>query len=130
MGARRDERGSAALYVAIIMAGLLLMAGLVSDGASKMRTARTVTLAAAEAARAASQHLTGKAIQGQSAGVDTSAAAAAARTYLHQAGVAGTVSVSGTTVRITTSKAWSPRFFGIVPGSTLHGSATATAKRT
>lgn len=125
----RDERGSATLFLLVLMAGLLLMAALVTDGAGKMRAARLATLSASEAARAASQELGAQVVAGGAGRVDTAAGAAAARSYLSAAGVRGRVSVAGSSVHVSTAVAWAPTFF---PGaaSTMTGDATATARRT
>lgn len=126
----RDERGAVTIYFAVVMVALLLGVGLIADSGSKIRAGRKVTLAASEAARAASQHLQPGVVIGQDAQVDPTKGAAAARSYLRTAGVNGTVTVTGDTVRITTSMAWSPEFYGgLFSGSTLTGSATATAQR-
>lgn len=126
----RDERGAVTIYFAIVIVSLLLGIGLISDGASKIRAGRKVTLAASEAARAASQHLQPGVVIGQDAQVDPAKGAAAARSYLRAAGVNGTVSVTGDTVRITTTLAWRPEFYGgLFSGSTLTGTATAEPQR-
>lgn len=124
------ERGNASLFFVILMSGVLVMTGLVTDGASKMRAGRLAATTASEAARAASQKLTADAIVGQAASVDTAGGAVAARTYLREAGVNGSVRIAGQKVLVTTSVPWSPTFFGFVGGSTLTGTATATPKRT
>lgn len=126
----RDERGAVTIYFAAVMVALLLGVGLVSDGASKIRAGRVATLAASEAARAASQHLQPGIVIGQDAAVDPAKAAAAARSYLRAAGVDGTVTVTGDTVAVSTTVAWKPKFYGgVFPGSALHGNATAQPQR-
>ena len=125
------ERGSssAAVVVATLIPALLALSGLIYDGSTKAEAGRTASLAAAEAARAAGQHLAGDAIQGRLAAVDPSAGAAAARSYLATAGVTGTVAVSGSTITVTTAVPWKPTFNVYLPGSTLTGTATATSHR-
>lgn len=130
MTGSRDERGAVTIYFAAVMVALLLGVGLVSDGASKIRAGRVATLAASEAARAASQHLQPGVVIGQDATVDPPKAAAAARSYLRAAGVDGTVAVTGDTVTVSTTVAWTPKFYGaLFPGSALHGTATAEPQR-
>lgn len=126
----RREDGGVTLYVAVLMSVLLAAGALIVDGSSKMRTGRAVTAIANEAARAASQHLDGSAITGRTGKVDTAAGAAAARAMLRDAGADGTVSVSGSTVRVTAQASWSPTFYGaIVPAQTLTATATASPER-
>ena len=122
---RQDrERGGAALMVAILTPAFFALAGLIWDGSTKAEAGRTASLAAAEAARAAGQHLDGQAIVGHTAGIDPAAGAAAARAYLTAAGVSGTVAVTGTTITVTTQVPWKPTINTWLPGSTLTGTAT------
>lgn len=124
------ERGSsAAVVVAALVPALLALCGLIYDGSTKAEAGRTASLAAAEAARAAGQHLAGPAIQGQVAVVDPAAGASAARSYLSAAGVTGTVRVSGQTITVTTSVPWKPTINTYLPGATLTGTATAGTHR-
>lgn len=125
----RREDGSATLWFAVIAAALFALAGLVADGSSKASAARVAQMAANEAARAAGQHLSADAIEGNAASVDPGPAANAAEDYLAQIHVSGSVSVQGTDVVVTTSVPWSPRFLPV--GSTsLTGHATTQTVRT
>lgn len=129
-GTDDPERGSsAAVLVATLVPALLALCGLIYDGSTKAEAGRTASLAAAEAARAAGQHLSGAAIQGQLAAVDPSAGAVAARSYLAVAGVTGTVRVTGSTITVTTSVPWKPTFNTYLPGDVLTGTATAGSHR-
>lgn len=124
------QRGSTAVYLAAAMPALLVIGGLTYDAGAKATAGRQASLVAAEAARAAGQHLTSEAIAGQTAGVDTAAGAAAAQAYLSAAGVAGQVSVSGRTITVTTQVPWSPTINTWLPGTTLTGTATTDTVRT
>lgn len=124
-----DERGSSTLYFAIIIAAVLALAGLVSDGSSKARTARTVNMVAAEAARTGAQAISASAVTGRPAQVDTARGSTAARSYLAAAGMSGDVRISGTTVTVTTRASWSPRFYSFVPAQTLTATSTSTIQR-
>lgn len=128
---RPRDRGSASLLVVIVAPGLLLVAGLVYDGSSKIRAARTATSAAAEAARAATQAIAPDAITGAPARIDTAAAARAARAYLHNAGITGSVQVAGNTVTIDTTVDWQPVFLSAVGAGTqtVTGHAAARTQR-
>jgi hypothetical protein len=126
----RRDRGATTLTLITMGVAILMAIALVSDGADKVRAGRDATSIAQEAARAAGQQLATQAITGHGTNLDTGRAAAAARAYLATVGIPGTVSVSGDTVTVTTSIAWTPRFLaGIAPGDTLHGTATARAAR-
>lgn len=126
----REDRGNSALYFVIIIATVLALAGLVSDGSSKARESRHVNLVAAEASRAGAQALGASALTGQGARVDTARGSAAARAYLAAAGVSGDVSVSGRTVTVTARNSWSPRFYSFVPAQTLSATSTSSIQDT
>lgn len=122
----REERGSSALYFVIIVAAVLAVAGLVSDGASKAREARTVNLVSAEAARAGAQALGASALAGRPAHVDTARGSAAARSYLAAAGMSGDVSISGQSVTVTARTSWAPRLYSFVPAQNLTSTSTSS----
>lgn len=123
---RERERGSYSLQLAVVAMALLAVAMFTIDQSSKIRAARNVETSAQEAARAAAQQLQPGIIQGEAASVDPAKAAAAARAYLRAAGVEGSVRVSGTQIRISTSTSWSPTVLQLVgvSRSTLSSDAT------
>ena len=84
----RDERGgSQTIMVLLIMASLILVAGLVVDGGRKVAAAERAEAAAAGAARSGSDASATSRLAGR---IDTTAAVLAARQYL-----AGTPQVTG-----------------------------------
>lgn len=122
------ERGSVTLFLTIAVLGLLVLAGLVVDGAAKVRAVQRADRLAAEAARAAGQALDLTAVlQGRAVRVDRRAAVAAARAYLRDTGVAGDVAASptGDALRVTTTTSEPTVFLGLigVPSFTVHGHA-------
>lgn len=130
---RRDqrERGAATLMVAVLGSALIMMAGLVYDGATKLQAARHATSSAGESARAAGQQLDPDVIGGGTRTIDPTAAVTAARAYLDQAGVTGTVTVNDDTITVSTSQTWTPAFLsaiGVGP-QTVTGHATAHLDR-
>ncbi|MDN5745603.1 MAG: hypothetical protein L0H31_10840 [Nocardioidaceae bacterium] len=125
----RNDAGSASVYFVVVAVGLLALAGMIYDGSSKVRATHQTNLAALEAARAASQELTGDAIAGRTSTVDPSRGAAAARAYLRRTGHEGTVTVSGTTVTVTTTGSWSPTFTPFIKGGTVTGTASASPEQ-
>lgn len=127
---RGRDRGSVSLFVVVISLALFVALGLVVDGSTRLRAASHAATSAQEAARAGGQALSGSAIQGQQGIVNPGAGAAAARSYLAQARVEGTVTVTGDTVTVTTNQPWKPTFLGAfgVGGGTLHGTATTTTQ--
>lgn len=125
---RDRESGAFSFYAIGVVMVLALVIGLLVDGSSKIQAINDAQSAAQEAGRAAGQNLTPDAITGRAANVDPGQAAVAAQSYLAQAGVDGSVSVSGTTITITTNKSWSPRLIPIGGGS-VHGHATVDTQR-
>ncbi len=129
---RSRDTGSISLFVIIICLVMFAAIGLVIDGSTRLRAASHATTSAQEAARAAGQALSGSAITGHQGTVNPSLGAAAAQSYLAQAGVRGTISITGDIITVTTDQSWHPTFLGAfgIGGSTLHGTATATTQYT
>jgi Flp pilus assembly protein TadG len=129
---RRDDAGAISVFFAVLLVGILAVFGLVVDGAGKVRAIQTTQAAADEAARAAGQALRTEGVyEGTGPRPDTADAARAARAYLRAAGVNGTVTVSGVTIRIRTHTTYRPAFLsaaGIGPW-TLTADATARPLR-
>lgn len=125
----RAEEGYTTLWVLFLGGALLSIGSVVYDSADKAAAQRVVMTTADEASRAASHELESGAIIGQRADVDPQRAAAAARTYLDNAGQQGTVSVNGQSVTVTVTQSWSPTFTPIVPSQTLTATSSADARR-
>ena len=125
---RDDDRGAITLFVAVFTLALLAAIGLVVDGGGKVRALQRADEAAREAARAGSQMLdVPSAVRGDGARVSPAGAARAARAYLAAAGVAGTVTVEGNAVRVSTRVTYAPVFlaFAGVGPMTVTGEAVA-----
>lgn len=101
LGSSRDERGTVTAFVTIVTLAFLMGAGLVLDGGEMLAARRTATVRAEQAARAGAQALDTDALRHRHHRLDHSAATSAARRFLDQAGVAGTVSVSGERVVVS-----------------------------
>lgn len=121
----RGERGWVTLTVSVVVLGLFAVVGLVFDGARKVEALQRLDNVAAEAARAAGQHISGADLDG-GLGLNRAAAVAAARNYLAAAGVAGTVDISGDTITVNTSGTEETVFLELVgvPSFNVTGSAT------
>lgn len=85
------ERGSITVMTAVLATALMLLVGLVVDGAAKARALSRADALAAEAARAAAGAVD---TRGPQARLDSVAAVRAGQAYLADAGVSGTVSVA------------------------------------
>lgn len=124
------ERGSITVFVAVAAVGLLVMLGLVVDGATKVRAIQRADRAAAEAARAAGQAIDlPTAVVGDAPSVQPQAAAAAAEGFLRDAGLAGAVGVldGGRRIQVTVSVQEDTVMLGLIGIHQLTGTGRAEA---
>ncbi len=122
----RDERGlTVSVFVLLVLAALIAVAGLVIDGGQKVTAASRAETAADGAARAAAnaaatQRLAGR--DGAGAGV------LAAKTYLAgEPGVRGSVNLSAGAVRVSTSADEPTIFLSAIGVDAVTGTGSATA---
>ncbi|TBO59469.1 hypothetical protein EYS09_12030, partial [Streptomyces kasugaensis] len=98
------DRGSTTLFWMIVGVVFLALLALVVDGGGQLKASAHADDVANAAARAGGQQIdAGKAIPGGDVVVDPDAAASVARDFLRQAGVEGTVTVSGGGERLDVS---------------------------
>lgn len=125
VGCRRRDEGMVTVFTALAALALLLMVGLVVDGAGRMRAVGRADRVAAEAARAAAEAAD---TRGTTVTLDRAAALIAAHSYLRSAGVNGTVAVTGTrTVRVSVTVTGEYVILSAVGagGYEVHGTAEA-----
>ena len=97
----RRERGSASIWAILVIAGAFtVLLGLVVDGGRVIDARIAASRAAAQAARAGADALSAASVRNGHDAVDIASASARAQTYLHDAGLAGTVKVSGQVVTV------------------------------
>ena len=114
--ARQDE-GAVTIFVVIVASALLVFAGLVVDGAGKIRALQRADHVALEAARAGAQQIDiPNAAKGQNARIVPSQARTAANAYLSAAGMSGSVTLTNSNQRVvvTTRETYDPVVLGIV----------------
>ena len=125
------DRGSAALWLAIVMVALLAFAGLVLDGGTALAARGQAADVAQQAARAGADALTPNTIfaGGGAAGLGAQEAAAntAARNVLSAAGVTGSVVVSAASVTVTATASKQTAILSAVGINQVFGTASATA---
>ena len=108
----RDERGQAGVFVLLLVPALIIMIGLVVDGGQKTHADQSAQTAAVAAARAATDAASTDQLGGRTG---TVSAVRAARSYLSQAGVTGSVQVAaGGRVTIDTTETAPTRFLSII----------------
>lgn len=100
----RDEDGSVSIFVVGLATALLMMAGLLYDGAQILAARRDAFALADNAARAGAQAIDIGALRSTGATrLAPAAAAAAAQSYLDRVGQTGTVIVDGDRVAVVVS---------------------------
>lgn len=121
-----DERGNAlTAFVAVVVAALVLTAGLVVDGGAQSTASRRCHQVAAQAARAATD--AGATSRAAGVGVDPGVMVAAAQQVIDGSGVTGTVVVRGGIVRVQTRARTDTVFLSIIGITTLGAEAEAEA---
>lgn len=122
-----NERGtSLSAFFAVVVFALLLVAGLVVDGGAQAAAGRRAELAAAAAARAAADDTATARLAGRAP--NATAAIAVAQRVLTEAGVSGTVTVSGGRVRVGTQTSTQTVFLSLIGIATLRAEGTAVAE--
>jgi len=100
----RGDRGSAAVFLVIVMTMTTLLIALVVDGGAVQRSRNEAFGLASGAARAGAQQLDDDARIAGRVEVDAPAATAAARAYLAGRDASGAVAVDGNSVTVTVSR--------------------------
>lgn len=129
-GRGRDDRGAVALYMSLIMVGLMVMAGLVIDGGAAIAARGRAADLAEQAARAGANALSPPSLRGASPSelsLDPAAAQAAATRVLALAGAGGQVQVNGLDVSVTAHVPRHAVILSAVGVNDLTGTASATA---
>lgn len=123
----RGERGlSMSSFFAVVVLGLLLVAGLVVDGGAQAVAARRAELVASAAARAAADATAASRLAGEEP--DVGAALAAARQVLVASGdVSGEARLVGGRIRVETTGGIEPVFLSLIGIRRLDARGSAEA---
>lgn len=126
------ERGSVGVFVIVIATSFLIMVGVAVDVAGHLHAMQEARAVAREAARTGGQQVqmaTG--VRGRGALADPGSAAAAAQAYLYQAGVAGSVAVTGpASISVSVTSTYPTKFLSILGVGSLSATGTAQARIT
>lgn len=126
------ERGSVGVFVIVIATSFLIMVGVAVDVAGHLHAMQEARAVAREAARTGGQQVqmaTG--VRGRGALADPGSAAAAAQAYLYQAGVAGSVAVTGpASISVSVTSTYPTKFLSILGVASLSANGTAQARIT
>ncbi len=125
-----SDRGAISPLIAVVALALFLMVGLAVDGGGRMRAIERADDLAAEAARTGGQSLNlPDAVRGRRDVIDPSRARQAALSYLDEAGVTGTATVSpdGRTITVIARTRYQPILLGLIGLGPWTETGTATA---
>ncbi|MFX4272361.1 pilus assembly protein TadG-related protein [Propionibacteriaceae bacterium Y1685] len=123
---RRNERGGNNSLMAVILAPAMIVAvGLVVDGGGKLSATREAQAVADEAARSGADAGATAEVHGDQPG---SIATTAAKAYLADAGVNGTVTVRDGRVHVATTMTYRTKLVSIIGINTLPASGAASAE--
>lgn len=122
------ERGSSNLFLILTVVTLIVLVGLVVDGAGKVQTSAQAQHVAASAARAATGALAAGVIEGEPLAIDAATAEQAALDYVAAAGMTGTAEVSGDTITVSVETSYETLFVSLIGVSSLPAGGTATAQ--
>ena len=122
-----DERGNVTLTTLVMVAVLIALGGLLTDGGERIAAVSETKRVAEQAARAGANELDTDSLRTGGFNVDAASAARRAQAYIASQGLTGTVNIDGGAVTVRVSKPTSPVIlsaFG-VGGVTVHGEATS-----
>lgn len=122
----RSQRGATtSAFVAALLPALVILTGLVVDGAQHVRFQRDLQTSAAAAARAGTDELARTRVHG---GRDVRAAVAAARERLRADGHEGTVAVHGGELQVQLSGTTDTVFLSLIGVDQIDAEATARSR--
>lgn len=111
----RNERGSASVWAILVIAGAFtVLLGLVVDGGRVIDARIAASRAAAQAARVGADSLSSASVRDGHDVINVEAAKSQAQKYLHDAGITGTVSVSGEIVTVTVTGSSETQILGVI----------------
>ncbi|WP_419708052.1 pilus assembly protein TadG-related protein [Promicromonospora sp. NFX87] len=123
------ERGDASLFIMVSAVAVILAVGFIVDGGGKLAATDQAQFAAEQAARAASQSVSGASLRaGTNPTVDASGALAAAQDSLAANGVTGSVRVSAGTVSVDTATTYKTKFIRAIGFPSLPAEGHASAE--
>ncbi|WP_110208606.1 pilus assembly protein TadG-related protein [Nocardioides daejeonensis] len=130
----RDDRGSISIWVITASVAMMTLVGLAVDLGGQVHAQQRAHDVAAQAARTGGQQVeAAPAVEGRYVALDTTAARRAAEQYLADAGVEGTVTITGgTTLVVHVTDTYEPTFLALIglDELTVTGDASARLIRT
>ncbi|MFC5928611.1 hypothetical protein D6T64_21580 [Cryobacterium melibiosiphilum] len=123
-----SERGSASIAFVMIVLTLVVVIGLVVDGAGKIQANERAGQVAASAARAATNSVSGETVLSGALALNRDAAQAAALAYVDAAGMTGTVTFDGEIVNVAVATEYATKFVSLIGITSLPGGGQASAQ--
>lgn len=125
---RRDECGSATVWMIGVTVSTFSLVGLLLDGGAMLRARSDAFAVAGSAARAGAQQLDPDALVEGLTVVDPIAAERVVRDHLDRAGMTGTANASGSTVTVSVISEVELQMLRLVGGDTASFQATASVE--
>lgn len=125
---RNDEHGSITPMFVVFVPTLVLVIGLVIDGAGKIQANENAQAIASGASRVAANAVASEIITNGGIRLDSHRAQIAATDYIEAAGMTGTVTVTGDEIRVTVKTSYETKFISIIGINSLPAEASATAE--
>ncbi len=125
---RDDERGSITPFFVVLVPALVLIIGLVVDGAGKIQANENAQAIASGASRAAANAVASQVVVNGGISLDNNRAQIAATDYIEASGMTGTVSVVGDRISVSVETSYTTKFVSIIGIATLPAEASATAE--
>ena len=125
---RDDERGSITPFFVVFVPALILIVGLVVDGAGKIQANENAQAIASGASRAAANAVAAQVVANGGISLDNTRASIAANDYIEASGMTGTVTVAGGRITVNVETSYSTKFVSIIGINPLPAEATATAE--
>ena len=125
----RSERGSASIWAVLVTAGAFtVLLGLVVDGGRVIDARLASSRTAAQAARLGADSLSSASVRDGRDTIAVHAAVTRAQSYLHDAGMTGSVEVAGDTVTVTVTGRSETQILNIVGIDSFPIEETETAQ--
>lgn len=125
---RDDEQGSITPFFVVLVPALVLIIGLVVDGAGKIQANENAQAIASGASRAAANAVAAQVVSNGGISLDNNRARIAATDYIEASGMTGTVSVVGDRISVSVETSYTTKFVSIIGINTLPAEASATAE--
>jgi len=125
----RNERGSASIWAILVIAGAFtFLLGLVVDGGRVIDARIAASRTAAQSARVGADALSSASVRNGNNVIEVDAAKARAQKYLHDAGMTGSVSITGQTVSVTVTGSSETQILGVIGITSFPIEETETAR--